>query len=434
MRYDDHALSGKRKKHCELVIANCSLRIAATIGLSICNLQLAFCDEQSSFSESPLSARDESAAAPALYDGRTLDEWRDRIGRLDFDDPLIGDEVPGLLAIVEDVDAPWFSRRQAAITLGRIGEPAADAVPVLIELLDETGDHQEESTQLWALKALARFGPVAEEAAPRLVEILNDGSRADLPRLAAIETLGRIGPQRAEVLPALIAAIRMGLQTASPQEHSPELERALAAVEMMELFGGNAASAVPVLIQAARSRSVLLRRSAANTLGMIGPAADPAIPTLVDLLLFDESEEVRDLAARALGRIGSAAEPPLTQLLSDPDVGVRVRVARAFAEMTAVSPPSQQALQAAAQDDEPQVAVAALAALWQTTADGETVIPGALEMIVHPDREIRMRAVELLESLGPAAEPALPGLRELAEDESPSVRQAARRVLRTLAE
>ena len=433
MRYDDHALRVKRKKYCKLLIANCSLPIAATIGLSICNVQFAICNEQSSF-PSPLSAQDDSAAAPApLYDGRTLAEWRDRIQNLDFDDPAIGDDVPGLLAIVEDTQAPWFSRRQAAITLGRIGEPAAEAVPVLIRLLDERGETADESTELWALKALARFGPVAESAAPMLVEILNDESEDEFPRIAAIETLGRIGPQRAEVLPALIGVIRLVLQS-EVEEHSPELQRAVAAVEMLELFGGNAASAVPVLIQAARSKSMLLRRSAAHTLGMIGPAADPAIPTLVDLLLFDESEEVRDLAARALGRIGSASEPPLVQLLSDQDIGVRVRAAQAFGEMTAVEPASQEALQSAAEGDDASVAVAALTALWKTTGQGELAIPGALRLIAHPDREVRVRAAELLESLGPAAAPALPELRDLADEGPPEARQAARRILRTLGE
>ena len=435
MRYDDHALSVKRLKHCKLLIAKCSLPIAATIGLSICNVQFAICNDQSSFSQSPLSAQDDPAAAPApLYDGRTLAEWRDRIQNLDFDDPVIGDDVPGLLAIVEDVNAPWFSRRQAAITLGRIGEPAAEAVPVLIRLLDERGETADEATELWALKALARFGPVAESVAPIVVKILNDETEDEFPRIAAIETLGRIGPQRAEVLPALIGVIRLVLQSPDVEDHAPEMQRAVAAAEMLELFGGNAASAVPVLIQSARSRSLLLRRSAANTLGLIGPAADPAIPTLVDLLLFDESEEVRDLAARALGRIGSASEPPLVQLLTDEDIGVRVRAAQAFAEMRAVAPASQDALQTAAEQDDPRVAVAALASLWKSAGDAASVIPGALQLLAHPDREVRMRAAELLEALGPAAAPALPELRELAAAGPPEARQAARRILRTLGE
>lgn len=409
------------------------LQFGSVLGFAVCSLQLAAgSDGLPAGSTLEVRASTRVTESPTLYDGRTLEEWRERIGELDFDDPLVEGDVPGLLAIVEDEQAPWFSRRQAAITLGRIGEPAREAVPLLIGLLDEAGADPEESTQLWAIKALARFGPVAEEAAPTLVAILEDEARDDLPRLASIEGLGRIGPQHPDVLPALIRTIQQALRAGDDPVHSPELDRGIAAVEMLELFGGNGAAAAPVLIQTTRAESVLLRRAAANTLGMIGEAADPAIPALVDLLLFDESAEVRDLAARALGRIGSAAEPGLVQLLSDADVEVRVRAARAFAEFTAVSSDGLEALRTAVEMDEERVSVAALAGIWQGTADAGQVIPGALQHLTSSDREIRMRAVELLESLGPDAEPARSRLEKLAQDERGDVRQAARRVLRSL--
>jgi HEAT repeat protein len=338
-----------------------------------------------------------------------------------------------LLAIVEDIEAPWFSRRQAAITLGRIGEPAQEAVPVLIRLLDEPMADPEQSTQLWALKTLARFGPLAAECAPKLVAILEDETRDDLPRLACVEALGRIGPQQPEVLPALVRAVEVSLMPEAAARHSAALERSVAAVEMMELFGGNASPAVPVLIRTTRCESVLLRRAAANTLGLVGPAADQAIPALVDLVLFDESAEVRDLAARALGRIGEAAEAPLAQLLRDPDVEVRLRAARACTELPSISPETEVLLHDVAEGDEPPVAVAALMALWRTTGNVESVTAGGLKWLTSPDREVRMRAVELLEALGPQALATVPDLTELADDERPYVRQAARRVLRSIA-
>ena len=46
---------------------------------------------------------------------------------LDFQSPEAAVEVPGLIEIVENEAVPWFTRRQAALTLGRIGEPAASA-------------------------------------------------------------------------------------------------------------------------------------------------------------------------------------------------------------------------------------------------------------------------------------------------------------------
>lgn len=423
-----------KRKYCKLHIAKCKLQIGTAAAVAICNVHFAIVNLQSSFAdEPPASSVDDAFPRDApRYDGRSLADWRVRIQHLDYDDPHIGDEVPGLLAIIEDTAAPWFSRRQAALTLGRIGEPARDAVPVLIRLLEEPAADPEQSTQLWALKALARFGPLAADATSRLVEILEDESGDELPRLASIETLGRIGPQQPEVLPALIRAIEASLSPREPARHTAVLERGVAAVEMLELFGGNASPAVPALIRASRADSVLLRRAAANTLGLVGPAADAAIPALVDLVLFDESSEVRDLAGRALGRIGEAAEAPLSQLLVDSDPDVRVRAARAFAEMTSIAPESVAALRDAGQSDEPALAVAALSALWRTTADAELVTAGGLKWLASPEREIRMRAVELLESLGPEANAARPQLTELSEDERPYVRQAARRVLRSI--
>jgi HEAT repeat protein len=164
----------------------------------------------------------------------------------------------------------------------------------------------------------------------------------------------------------------------------------------------------------------------------VGPAADPAISTLVDLVLFDESNEVRDLAGRALGRIGETAEAPLVQLLADSDADVRRRAALAFAEMQSITPETELVLRETALAEEPPVAVAALLAVWRTTADEEFVTAGGLKWLTDPDREVRMRAVELLESLGPAIGSAIPTLTELADDERPYVRQAARRVLRSV--
>jgi HEAT repeat protein len=424
----------KEKKYCELQIVHCKLQIGTAAVVAICNLQFAICNLQFSFADEPATSS-AGVAAPgdeARYDGRSLSEWRERFQNLNFDDPQIAEEVPGLLAIVEDTEAPWFTRRQAAITLGRIGEPAEEAVPVLIGLLDEPMTDPEQSTQLWALKALALFGPLAADAAPHVVEMLEDESRDELARLTCIETLGRIGPQQPDVLPALIRTIEVSLKPGSAAQHSAALERSIAAAEMLELFGGNASPAVPVLIRATRSESVLLRRAASNTLGLVGPAADPAIPPLVDLVLFDESNEVRDLAGRALGRIGDTAEAPLVQLLADSDVDVRRRAALAFAEMQSITPETELVLRETALAEEPPVAVAALLAVWRTTADEEFVTAGGLKWLTDPDREVRMRAVELLESLGQAAESAVPKLTELADDERPYVRQAARRVLRSV--
>jgi len=376
----------------------------------------------------PVGVRSEDPPSSTSYDGRTLAEWRDRIQRLDYKSADIADEVPGLLAIAQDTHAPWFSRRQAALTLGRIGEPAKDAIPAIVELLREQMADPEQSTQLWAIKALALYGPVASDATPALVALLENSTQPPLPRLASIEALGRIGPARPEVVPAITRALDAGLTgTTDPDT----LERAVAAAEMFELFGGHAASATPSLIRATLSDSVFLRRAAANTLGLIGPAADPAIPALADLVLFDDVAEVRDLAARALGRIGPEAEPILVQLLEDPDPEVRRRAATACRELRSASPVTIAALKVAAGDPDAAIRVVSLDSLWSVTRDTTFIAPLAVAELTSDDREIRMRAVQVLERLGPDLHDSLPQLQTLAADDRKHVAKAARRVLRS---
>jgi HEAT repeat protein len=378
----------------------------------------------------PVAVRSADPPSETRYDGRTLAEWRERIQRLDYQSADIGLEVPGLLAIAEDTQAPWFTRRQAALTLGRIGVPAQSAIPELVKLLDEQATDPEQSTQLWVMKALALFGPLAAETAPQLVAFLEDPERAPLPRLASIEALGRIGPGEPAVLPAITRAIDAGLR---PAVDADTLERAVAAAEMLELFRGHAAPATPSLIRATASDDVLLRRAAANTLGLIGPAAEPAVPALADLVLFDDSHEVRDLAARSLGRIGASAEPVLVQMLEDPEVDVKSRAAFACRELSGAAPETVRALQQAITNSEPGVRIAALESLWAIAPEPKTAIPAAIAELSNGDRDIRMRAVRLLESTGPQIADWLPELEALAQSGSGPASQAAGRVIRTLA-
>jgi HEAT repeat protein len=409
-----------------------SARGLADCKLQICILHFAICNLQSVVVADPASQTSPASSSETLYDGATLAQWRARIPNLNFTAPDIGSAVPGLLAIVEDTRAPWFSRRQAAITLGRIGRPAQAAVPVLIALLDEPADVPEHSARLWAIKSLSLFGPLAADAAPPLIDVLNDDRAPELDRLSSIEALGRIGPAQPDVLPAIIATLETTPVRSDDAGREAELERRVAAAEILELFKGHAAPAVPALIRATRSDAVLLRRAAANTLGVIGPSAEPAVPALVDLVLFDEHDQVRDLAATALGKIGLAAEGSLVQLLADEDMGVRRRAASALGQLSAAAPTTVSALQATAGDDSPAVRMASLAALWKLTQDPSRVLTAVIDEVSNDDREVRMGAVRLLEVMGPAARPGIERLNVLAEEGSPAVRQAARRALRAI--
>jgi HEAT repeat protein len=341
--------------------------------------------------------------------------------------------VSGLLEIMQDAEAPWFSRRQAALTLGRIGAPASRAVPVLVRLLREPAGDPEQAPQLWAIKALALFGPLAADATPALLDVVADRTQPHVARLSALEALGRIGAAHDDALPAIIGMLEQPAPAGSDAEAARlHLERRVAAADVLQLLRRSAAPAVPALIRAANDESVLLRRSAVVTLGAVGQAAGVAVPALADLVLFDESAEVRDLAATALGQVGAEAAPALRALLSDVDVEVRRRAARALGEMGPTAASALDALAHAARDDNALVRVRSLEAMWRIARDAERVLPGALQELQHEDRDVRLGAATLLESLGTRARSAKPDLEQLAGDERPHVRQAAGRVLRSL--
>ncbi|MDZ4689241.1 MAG: hypothetical protein SH850_29550, partial [Planctomycetaceae bacterium] len=144
-------------------------------------------------------------AAEVVIAGATLAEWRERMSVIDPADPQSARWVPGLIAVVEAESVPWFTRRQAALTLGRMRATARDAVPVLRRLLDDVGDDPETSPQLWALKSLSLFGPVAKDAAPEAVRLLQSKTTPALSRLTAIDVLSQTGPAHPIVIPTLIA-------------------------------------------------------------------------------------------------------------------------------------------------------------------------------------------------------------------------------------
>ena len=66
--------------------------------------------------------------------------------------------------------------------------------------------------------------------------------------------------------------------------------------------------------------------------------------------------------------------------------------------------------------------------LWQV-AGPEAGLPLLLDYLQDPDREVRLRMVQTLKSIGPPAEGAVPPLKELLEDSDPSLRLEAAEAL-----
>jgi HEAT repeat protein len=361
------------------------------------------------------------------YEGATLDEWRERIQRLDLKGPLDETTYQGLRSILLDRDAPWFTRRQAALTLGRFGERAAKVVPDLIHLLDEPWTQPETAAPLWALKALSFFGTEAKTAAPKVVELFEDRRQPFLFRLMATETLGRIGGSDPAAIPALIHAA--GDARLSDDEQQ-SLDLRVAVIESLELPAPP--DALPVLIDAAENPAERVRRAAIKTIGTLGSSGRPAIEALATRVLFDESPLLQEAAGRALVQIGPEAVPALQQLTEWEEPAVRLIALNSLGSLGTVARPAADAVKARFDDDDPAVAVAALRADWQITKRPETVLPLLLARLSSDNRNERKLASETLILMGAAAATLRPQLERLSATGSPEEQSAARHVLNRL--
>jgi HEAT repeat protein len=169
--------------------------------------------------------------------------------------------------IVALTDASPVIRRTTAQCIARLGPPAAAALEPLLRLV--TAPEPDPNVRAAAVDAIGRFGPAAAAAAaiPQLIKLLDDSSL----RCAAAESLGRIGPGASAALPQLAKALA----------DSDATWQWTAARAMVLIGGEGAAPVVPFLMQktarAPRSRELY---QLTWLLGLLGPVAKDAIPTL----------------------------------------------------------------------------------------------------------------------------------------------------------
>jgi HEAT repeat protein len=295
--------------------------------------------------------------------------------------------VPGLIAVMNDEAVPWMTRRQAALTLGRMGPLARDAIPQVAKHLGETcADDPEVSPQRWALSALALSGRESKEVAPQLIKLLRDGQSSRVTRLGCLEALSQIG----SAAPEGISALWKQLETALDAD--PHHDLAVETAQALGMVGPDAAAAVPVLMRAAQTEEEDLRREAARALGRIGAAARDAQPLLCDLMIGDDSELVRDAAMSALGQTGPAAWPLVEPLLAIENAELRERAAAVVGQWTIAAKTILPVLEPLLTDPEPRVRLAA-AKSWRTlTQRCDRVWPILVELLTDVDRHVRRGA------------------------------------------
>jgi HEAT repeat protein len=167
-------------------------------------------------------------------------------------------ELPALIDLVDMLrheDA--HLRRIAVVALGDTRSAGNDAIPELVEGLEDMDD----AVRQEAARALGKIGAAA--AVPSLVVALGDAPD-DRVRVSAAEALGRIGPRAAVAIPALIAALK----------HSDEAVRDAAASALLMI----GLPAAPALIEAVTDADPGLRTRASALLTEIVTASPRSSP------------------------------------------------------------------------------------------------------------------------------------------------------------
>lgn len=367
----------------------------------------------------------------------------------------IGDRraVPALLRSVDDSETSV--REYAIIALGQLRDPAA--VPRLgaiargwneflvgpaVEALGEIGDVRaldplvkvllgggEAHLQIAAARALGRIGHPA--AVPPLCQSLERGGAGEL--IEASRALGRIGDVRAvpalcsaaeraagfssrdSILAAITAAlVRIG--TASLPELGSRLRydwSAPIATRSLAEFGS---VAVPVLAEALRQGSSVVKLRALDVLDTISQREPEAARAAVEVLT-DKNPEVRAVGVRLAGKLRDRSLlPRIRPLLSDPDRRVAGRATLAVCCMGERSPTLAYGLAWALDDPHPGVAQAA--AQWLEQFARECPSPALLSALPALRRRsgVFQRASPNLQTACRAALAAIEGAAHAFED------------------
>jgi HEAT repeat protein len=183
---------------------------------------------------------------------------------------------------------------------------AADVEGLIKQLQDSDND-----TRRAAAKALAEAGGDAKPATPALVGALKDKDK--FVRRFAAQALGDIGAEPREAVPGLKKAL---------EDSQKEVQEAAATA--LGKMGGEAVAPLAAVVKDG-DREPEVRRKAVEALGMLGAAARPAIPALLEALKgggggkkkMANPGDIRTEVVIALGNIASAGDKQVISALEE---------------------------------------------------------------------------------------------------------------------
>ena len=340
-----------------------------------------------------LRARDDARAATAQALGQIGPEKLDGPGQTAASDPVLG-------ALTAALSGPPAVQRAAALALGELGPAARPAIGSLARL------SRDSDVEVARAACFALGQTRSQAAAPALLARLQ---QADAASPVAASGLARLGPEARAAVSGLIV---------SQAGTKDDVRLAQAVLERLGTV------AVPDLVEALKAPGAAARGAAADALGLMGPRAAAAGPSL-EALLNDRELPVLLAAARALVRIApersKAVVPAVLPLLLLPQENLAVGAAGVLAALgpdaARAAPVLVHALKA--KDNRVARAAAVLGRLRPPPAEVVTALAEALSGY----EKGRPACAQALGQLGAAAKPAVPALVAALKD--PAVRPYA---------
>jgi HEAT repeat protein len=193
-------------------------------------------------------------------------------------------------------DSDTDVRCVAIDSLGRLGNSAKDAIPVLARHLKD----RNEPVRVHALSALSALGPLAVEAVPALDELVNDKGVEKSVRMRVAVALGKIDPKTSdkEVVPLYVDALA---------EQDLRKDAASALIRIGKPAVSPLGDTLYFELKENKDPNVVLTRLAViEVLGEIGPdcrSSKRALDALLSLSKKDPSSQIREAAKKALNQI-----------------------------------------------------------------------------------------------------------------------------------
>jgi vesicle coat complex subunit len=296
----------------------------------------------------------------------------------------------------------------------------------------EGRDHLEDFTkeQLWD-KLLSRIRAALPEVKSLFAELAEN--RSDLVTQDIYHDLISALNDRAMILEKL--------STSSPPTSAAEIDALRDAAERYDALRHNLHSTINGLHWYIRDgfgrlpfHDADVRRSAADALSNIGPAAADAVPALAEALK-DQDTGVRRSAADALSNIGPAAAdavPALAEALKDQDTGVRRSAAYALSNIGPAAAEAVQVLADALKNQNRDVRRIAAKAFQRIGPAATNAVPALVNALKDQDTVVRLVAADALGKIGPTAVHAAAALAEALQDQDSDVRLRAAGALKSI--